>query len=68
MGVFMDSITLLKEYWKEFLSENSSYMYRSKILYVAEELDSDNMRVEFIESAEGYEMVYNFLQRKKTST
>ena len=64
----MDSITLLKEYWKEFLSENSSYMYRSKILYVAEELDSANMRVEFIESAEGYEMVYNFLQRKKTST
>ena len=43
-------------------------MYRSKILYVAEELDSDNMRVEFIESAEGYEIVYNFLQRKKTST
>ena len=61
----MLSLSLLKEYWKEFLSENSSYMYRSKILYVAEELDSDNMRVEFIESAEGYEMVYNFLQRKK---
>ncbi len=60
----MQESVVLKDLWVEFCSKYTAHMYKSKILTVTKEVDDDNIRVIFSDS-EGYEMLYNFLQRKK---
>ena len=60
----IDSI-VLKDLWSEFFKEYYTEMYESKICYTIKERDADNIVVTF-EDGQGYEMLYNFLQIKKT--
>lgn len=60
----MVDLIVLKEQWEEFKQLYVQEMYKDKILHMTEEVDNDNVRVTFTDYI-GYEMLFNFIQRKK---